>query len=362
MARPKPVYRGKRKYGWIITLLLFVLAAVLIAGVWLFYDLQKYIEYEKEGLRLVMDGSEEENSSPAEEIITAEPVTNPQVVIAMPDLEGVENMVSSTLEPIKAMYVAPENVKAETLEYYPGILAESEVEYNALVLSIKDEQGLLRYFSTVPLCSSYGVNGTETLSEVLALLKEKNIRLVAEFSCLVDNAMAVRNSPIALRDVSGNVLTSEEGSWLDPYNPTVRQYISDLMAEMAGMGFDEILFTNVAFPNMTAQFSQAMTAAPDGLSSIVALAKYLRLEADELGICISAVIDGKAMREGTSATLGQDAEFFLKVFDRVYVESDFDHYISDAAILTEFAGDAADSRVVTMVEGFVPTAESFFTK
>ncbi len=362
MARPKPVYRGKRKYGWIISLLLFVLAAVLIAGVWLFYDLQKYIEYEKEGLRLVMDAGEEENASPAEEIITAEPVTNPQVVIAMPDLEGVENMVTSSLEPIRAMHVGGENVKADTLAYYPGILAESQVDYNALVLSIKDETGILRYFSTVPLASSYGVNGTETLEEVLLQLKEKNIRLVAEVSCLVDSAMAVRNSPIALRDIFGNVLTSEEGSWLDPYNPTVRQYLSDLMAELAGMGFDEILFTNMSFPNMTAQFSQAMTAAPDGLSSIAALAKYLRLEADELGICISAVVDGKALREGTSASVGQDAEFFLKVFDRVYVETDIDHYVSDAAILSEFAGDAADSRVVTVVEGFTPTADSFFTK
>ena len=362
MGRPKPVYRGKRKYGWIITLLLFVLAAVLIAGVWLFYDLQKYIEYEKDDLRLVMDKDEEENSSPAEEVVTADPVTNPQVVIAMPDLEGVENMVTSSLEPIKAMYVKAENIKAETLAYYPGIIAESEVEYNALVLSIKDEEGFLSYFSTVPLTASYGVNGTEILDESLAMLSEKNIRLVAELSCLADSAMAQRNSPIALRDVSGNVLTNEQGSWLDPYNPSVREYISDLMAEIAKMGFDEILFTGMSFPNMTAQFSQAMTAAPDGLSSIAALAKYLRLEADELGICISAVIDGKALREGSSASVGQDAEFFLKVFDRVYLDTDFDHYISDAAILAEFAGEAAASRVVTMVEGFTPASDSFFTK
>lgn len=362
MGIPKPVYRGKRKYGWMITLLLFIAAALLIAGVWLFYDLQNYIEYEKDGLRLVFDDPGDEILSPAEDVVVGEPVTNPQVVIALPDLEGVENMVHSTLQPIRAMYVKGENIKADTLAYYPGILAESEVDYNALVLSIKDEEGFLRYFSTLSLASSYGVNGTEKLEESLAALKEKDIRLVAELSCLVDNAMAVRNSPIALKDVSGNVLSNEQGSWLDPYSPAVREYLSGLMAELAKMGFDEILFTNMAFPNMTAQFSQPMTAAPDGLSSVAALAKYLRGCADELGICISAQIDGKALREGSSAAVGQDAEFFLKMFDRLYLETDFDHYVSDAAILGELAGEQAESRVVVSVEGFTPQADSFFTK
>lgn len=363
MGRPRAVYRGKRRYGWLITLALFILALALIAAVWVFYDLQKYIEYEKDGLRIVMDGvGEGEEVSAGEDIVLAEPVTNPQVVISLPDLSSYDSMVQGGLGSIKAMYVGRDNMKAATLAYYPGIIAESEAGCNALVLSIKDENGLLSYFSTVSLAASYGVNGTEKLSESLAPLLEKDIWLVAELSCLVDNAMAVRNSPIALRDASGNVLTDESGSWLDPYNSVVRGYISDLMAELADMGFDEILFTNMSFPAMTAQFSQAMTSAPDGLSSVAALAKYLRGQADELGICISAVIDGKALREGTSAAIGQNAEFFLKVFDRVYVDTDIDHYVSDTAILTELAGADSAGRIVTMVEGFTPASDSFFTK
>ena len=40
MAVPKPVYRGKRKYGWLISLLLFLLILALMAGIWVFYDMQ----------------------------------------------------------------------------------------------------------------------------------------------------------------------------------------------------------------------------------------------------------------------------------------------------------------------------------
>jgi len=41
MTRLRPVYRGKRKYGWIITLVLFLLIFALMAGIWVFYDQQK---------------------------------------------------------------------------------------------------------------------------------------------------------------------------------------------------------------------------------------------------------------------------------------------------------------------------------
>ena len=52
MARPRAIYRGKRKYGWIITVVLFLLIIAFMVGMWVFYDMQKYIRYEKDGLYL----------------------------------------------------------------------------------------------------------------------------------------------------------------------------------------------------------------------------------------------------------------------------------------------------------------------
>ena len=48
MARPRAIYRGKRKYGWIITGVLFLLIIAFMVGMWVFYDMQKYIRYEKD--------------------------------------------------------------------------------------------------------------------------------------------------------------------------------------------------------------------------------------------------------------------------------------------------------------------------
>ncbi len=365
MARPRAVYRGKRKYGWLITVVLFLLILALMAGVWLFYDMQKYIWYEKEGLRLDLSGTEistQQPDSSHEADVIAPPVTDAQVVIELPDFSDMESMVHSNLEDIQALYVAADKMTAQNIAYYPAVLAESEVKYNCLVMNIKSIDGSLRYFSTIPLVTGYGVNGTESLKETLGLLKEHDLWLVAEVSCLGDSAMAVRNSPIGLKNATGAVLSDENGSWLDPYNSVTRGYISDLMRELKDMGFDEVLLTNVCLPaDMTIQYSQPMTAMPDSVSAISSLGRYLRREADDIGIYLSAELDGTALREGKGAEIGQDAEFFFKVFDRVYVSTSTDYYVTDIGLAMELA-DNDTSRVVRTAEGFTLAGGSYFVR
>jgi len=364
MTRLRPVYRGKRKYGWIITLVLFLLIFALMAGIWVFYDQQKYIRYEKDGLSLVT-GEEtvvDESSQEQESDILAPPVTNAQVVIELPDFSDMASMVKSRLDSIQALYVSADKMSAQNLAYYPAVLAESDVKYNCLVLSIKGMDGTLRYFSQIPLVESYSVNGTESFKETLGALKDTGLWLVAEVSCLGDSAMAVRNSPISLKNSTGGVLTDERCSWLDPYNIETRSYIVALMQELKDMGFDEILLTNVCLPSgQTIQYSQAMTAMPDSVSAISSMSRYLREQADEIGIYLSAELDGKALREGSGADIGQDAEFFYKVFDRVYVKTDRDYYITEVGIANQIDG-SSESRTVVTVESFTLPTGSFLMR
>ncbi len=364
MARPRPVYRGRRKYGWIITLVLFVLIFALMAGIWVFYDRQKYIRYEKDGLSMVVEEAEEQSESPqdSESNILAPPVTNAQVVIELPDFSDMASMVRSRLDTIQALYVSADKMTAQNIAYYPAILAESPTKYNCLVLNIKGMDGTLRYFSKIPLVDSYSVNGTESLKETLGALKDTGLWLVAEVSCLGDSAMAVRNSPISLKNSTGGVLTDENCSWLDPYNIETRGYIVALMQELKDMGFDEVLLTNVCLPSgQTIQYSQPMTAMPDAVSAISSMSRYLREQADEIGIYLSAELNGKALREGKSAEIGQDAEFFYKVFDRVYVKTDMDYYVTDIGIANEISG-SSESRTVVTVESFTLPNGSFLMR
>ena len=49
MGRPKSVYRGKRKYRWVITVTAFVVIALIAAAVGTFIYMQRYIVYDKDG-------------------------------------------------------------------------------------------------------------------------------------------------------------------------------------------------------------------------------------------------------------------------------------------------------------------------
>lgn len=364
MNRPKNVYRGKRKYGWLITLIMFLLIFMLMAAVWLFCYLQKFIVYDKDGVSLVLPSGEteltEEPTGREEQIEVADPVTA-ELVISAPDFSDMEAMTDGDVEDIHARYISAENVSASNLSYYAATF--SELNADALVLQLKPVSGFLSYFSSLPLVSSYDVNGVEALAEPLTALKEKDVWLIAEISCLADDAMAVRNTPLALRSGSGGVLADETGAWLDPYNLETREYIAGIMEEIAAMGFDEVLLTNIAYPDAEGvQFSQPMSYSPDPVSCVSSISLYLREKADELGLKLSAAVDAEAMRNGESAAVGQDLGFFFKVFDRVYIDTGADNYFSDMSTLLSALGIGSSPRAVPMAVGFAPESGSYVLK
>lgn len=361
MGRPKTVYRGKRKYGWLITLVLFILIFALMAAVWLFYYLQKYIVYDKDGLSLVLPFMEDDSgpaASQAPDVVLADPV-DADIVVELPDFSDMEPMAGEGLENMKAQYVAAENVSASNLRYCAALLNERGAD--TLVLQMKTAEGTLSYASGIALATGYGVNGTENLYECLDGLKEDGVYLVAEISCLVDNAMAERNAPLALKDAgTGAVLTDASGAWLDPYNDGTREYLFQLLAELAGMGFDEVLLTGLAYPRSDrVAFSQSMTAQPDPVSCVSSLSLYLREEADGLGLRLSVMADSAALRAGESVSVGQDLSFLFKVFDRVYVQTEYDYFNADLSALQSALGSTDGTRIVPVTTGYVPESSSW---
>jgi hypothetical protein len=91
MSRPRTVYRGNRKYSWIITLAVFVLVVLLLVAVWLFYYLQRYLVYDKDEVRLVL---------PADRAQAPEPDSGGPA--AAPGAAEVEIIVDPAISPTSA--------------------------------------------------------------------------------------------------------------------------------------------------------------------------------------------------------------------------------------------------------------------
>lgn len=358
MSRPKTVYRGKRKYRWVITLTACVLVLLIAGGVFLFNYMQKFIVYDKDGLRLrlpiMAQTGESVEALPEEEELVFTPLDNVEIVVDEPDYADVD-LAKRDLGPIHARYVSAESMSAENLRYFAFDLDKQGQD--AMILQLKTSGGYLSYQSEVPLTDSYGVNGSADIRASVLEMKEKDIYLVAELSCLLDDAMAERNVPLALKNSVGGVLTDGSGSWLDPRNQGVRDYLTALLTEVAAMGFDEVLLSGLSHPRAAdINYSQDMTASPAIGGSVATFAVFLSETARELGLNCSVMCEAAYVRSGTGADIGQDYELFGRVFDRLYLKTSGDFAAADMSML-----DSAveQERVVPILMGTAPDCPSW---
>ena len=363
MPRPRTVYRGKRKYSWIITLVAMLAVIAIALAVWLFYYLQRYIVYDKDGLRLDLSAQREEILNPgADEPSAALPATHVdvEIVVDQRDYSEVQTDAGNNLRAIHGVFVPANDVTESTLRYYAGGMGD----FDTLVLELKAADGFLRWHSGVETANSFALNGTLELEELLAPLKEQGVYLVAQISALTDGAMAQRNAPIALKSaVTGQPFTDASGlAYLDPYSDSTRAYLLALITELQRMGFDEVLLSGVNCPDSDVlQFSRQMTMTPDSVTAVSSFALWLREQADAQDLCLSALIGEEALR-GEGAKDGQDPVLFFKAFDRVAVETDFDGFSGDVAALTAALGGRSDTRIVAVMEDYTPELASYIVK
>ncbi|MCD8017910.1 MAG: putative glycoside hydrolase [Oscillospiraceae bacterium] len=357
MGRPKEFYRGKRRYRWIITALLFLAAVLVILAAWLFYYMQQFVVYDKDGAHIRFDSSETSADTSSASDAAAVGSVDTEIVVDAPDYSEVYTGAGENLDNIRALYVRAEGVSAANLNYYASSAASGGA--NALLVQLKAEDGQLMWLSGLPLAVSYGLDGTEELAASFASAGE-SLWLAAEISTLTDYGMATRNLPLALKNASLAAITDGACAWLDPYNDEVREYYSTLMTQLADMGFDEIVVSGLYLPAAEGiVYSEEMTATPENSAAVSSFALWLRSEADELGLRLSARCETEALRGGTSAELGQRLELFWAVFDRIYIETTPDYFASDVQALEAALGGSDGARIVPIEATGTPSTESW---
>ena len=330
---------------------MFLIALLLVVAVVLFYALQKYIVYGQEGLSLELPFFASESAAPAADSEGAAPETAvAELEILAPDFSTVTPVEAGDLREVHALYVPAGSVSAEGLQTAADAMEGRGAD--ALVLEMKPDSGQLVWASRVHMAEAYGVAGRADLTEELTSLKEQGVYLVAELSCCIDEMMATRNLPVALRNADGSVYKDDAGYWLDPYSKEVRAYIADLCGELAGMGFDEVLLKNVAHPAAEVTYSQPMSGTPDRVAAVSAMALALRDALKDTEFVVSAGMDPVSFRGGDATANGQTLSFFLKIFGRVYAESDGTALESDRSLVSA-ASDSGDAG-----KRFVPVLPS----
>lgn len=122
---------------------------------------------------------------------------------------------------------------------------------DALVIDVKLRDGTVTYQTSVD-GGQYVTVGNESSLENLRTLLQSDRWTVARISALADHAYAkARRDETALRREDGGLWYDYDSMcWLDPNKPETQQYLADLCAECASLGFDEILLDQFTYPTV----------------------------------------------------------------------------------------------------------------
>ncbi|HEV8198337.1 MAG TPA: putative glycoside hydrolase [Gemmatimonadales bacterium] len=172
--------------------------------------------------------------------------------------------------PVRAIYV---NAWAfGTKKFYQLVQLAETTEINAFVIDIKDDTGYLTFRSAVPVALEIGANTqlrARDARERVALLRAKGIRPIARIVVAKDPLLAANKGAWAIQNGSGGAWTDRKGTkWVDAFNDSVWVYAAALAAEAVSIGFEEIQYDYVRFPDESRQrMAKAVFPARRGIES-----------------------------------------------------------------------------------------------
>ena len=137
-------------------------------------------------------------------------------------------------------------------------------EINAFVIDIKESDTYLAYTNTeIPLAKEIGADkrpATTWLPALIDTLQAHDIYSIARIVVFKDRMLAERKTELAIRHANGSVWRDNKGgAWVNPYDRRVWDYNVAIAREALAMGFSELQWDYVRFPDVTAKARAVMS-------------------------------------------------------------------------------------------------------
>jgi len=195
----------------------------------------------------------------------------------------------------------------------------AQTDLNTLVIDVKGDAGIVPYRSEVWDALGYPKQTVVTVRDMPVLIKDlhnKGIYLIARVVTFKDDKMATAKPQWAIKTSSGTLWKDREGlSWLDPSIPSTWEPAVAMAEEAAKLGFDEIQFDYVRFPDTPGlQFSQPNTWEMR-TSMISAFLDKARQRLEKYNVYVSADIFGYVCWNLNDTLIGQQLEMLADRLD-----------------------------------------------
>lgn len=298
-------YRGRTSKGK--TVLTVVLILIILASIG-FMLLQKYVVYDAAGTpHLMLPGRE-----------TTEPV--------LPE-EGEEEL-NLTISPSEQKAFVSRSfsvTEALTMESWRQAWTEAPKGCNAVTADMKVSGSGKLFFDAKEMAGGARATKNDTPAALMEMLQGDTAvgYAVARLSCFHDSIAARwAVEDMGLKNTGGYIFYDGNNTqWLDPAKEGARKYLCGMAVELAELGFDEILLTDVSYPTegKLDKIDYGDTVKARNLQTFL---EEMRAALEPYEVKLSLELSEAVLIEGSDNAAGIIAVDLIPLADRLYVETD----------------------------------------
>ncbi|HEY2026168.1 MAG TPA: putative glycoside hydrolase [Gemmatimonadaceae bacterium] len=239
---------------------------------------------------------------------------------------------------VRGLYVSRWAAVGSRLWTLIGVAKRTEV--NALVIDVKDDRGYVLYRSRVPLAHQIGADTVQPmpaarLRAALDTMRANGIYPIARIVVAKDPTLANHKREWAVKRASdGKPWLDKRGNpWLDPHQPGVWTYAGDLAAEAVRLGFSEVQFDYVRFPDEPRLLREAVFPLANGRKREEVIRdqlEQLHTRIAALGVPMAIDVFGLTTSIDNDLTIGQRWDQFADRADVIMPMTYPSHYFRGA--------------------------------
>ncbi|MEC0230865.1 putative glycoside hydrolase [Paenibacillus alba] len=235
----------------------------------------------------------------------------------LPEAKAMKAEVSAALPPkaakqvVKGIYVSAWSAVGNKFEQLLTLVDQTDL--NAMVIDVKNDSGQVTYASTIPAVNEIGANSNVIIQDLkakLQRLKEKKIYSIARVVVFKDPYLSKKKSNYAMQSSTGAVWKDNKGiAWVDPYKEAVWDYNIQIAKEAAQLGFDEIQFDYVRFPENGRKVDREVQFDnPNKLTKAQVIEAFLQRAKEQIGqqAYLSADVFGLTTSSDNDMGIGQE--------------------------------------------------------
>jgi len=223
---------------------------------------------------------------------------------------------------VKGIYVTAYSAGGERMASLLKLLDTTDL--NAMVIDIKDDLGNITYKTDNATLQELGSPQPyiKDIHKLMTTLEEHDIYPIARVVVFKDSVLAKNHPEYSFVQKDGTLWQNKnKDKFVNPYRQEVWEYNVEVAKEAAKLGFKEIQFDYVRFPEGFEKRADDLKFTKNGLDRVdivTGFVEYAKKELAPLGVRVSVDIFGYAASVPAAEGIGQD---FVKISNAVHVIS-----------------------------------------